>query len=266
MGDVAKSLKSPVVVSFGGKGPPPRASPRVSSMEQVRIVVAEDDYLARSGLVALLESVPHFTVIGECATIDDLLDQVERLRPHLVVTDIRMPPTKSDEGIRAASMLRAMHPGVGVVVISHFVEPDYAVALVEHGSQGRGYLLKENLADLDHLVKAVDTVSAGGSSIDPTVVDTLIRSRRRQGPLSQLTVRELEVLAAVARGGSNSAIATELFITDRAVEKHINSIFVKLALPAGPDLNRRVAAVLVYLSAAPDGSGGPAGQRANGAL
>lgn len=222
-------------------------------MQQVRIVVAEDDYLARSGLVALLDSVPHFSVVGECGTIDDLLQLVERQRPHLVVTDIRMPPTKSDEGIRAASMLRAMHPGVAVVVISHFVEADYAVSLVQQGSQGRGYLLKENLADVDQLVAAVTTVAAGGSSIDPVVVDSLIRSRRTRGPLAELTARELEVLAAVARGGSNSAIAAEMFITDRAVEKHINSIFAKLDLPAGPDVNRRVAAVLVYLSAAPSG-------------
>lgn len=222
-------------------------------MQQVRIVVAEDDYLARSGLVALLDSVPHFSVVGECGTIDDLLQLVDRQHPHLVVTDIRMPPTKTDEGIRAASMLRAMHPAVGVVVISHFAEADFAVALVQHGSQGRGYLLKENLADVDQLVAAVTAVAAGGSSIDPVVVDSLIRSQRTRGPLAELTARELEVLGAVARGGSNAAIGAEMFITDRAVEKHINSIFVKLELPAGPDVNRRVAAVLVYLNASPSG-------------
>lgn len=226
-------------------------------MQPVRVVVAEDDYLARSGLVALLATVSEVSVVAECADLGELLAAVDRHVPDVVLTDIRMPPTRTDEGIRAAGLLRERHRGVGVVVVSQYVDAEYALALVEQGSHGRGYLLKERLGDVAELVAAIRTVAAGGSSIDPLVVDSLMGRGTGQGPLSRLTERELEVLGLVARGASNAAIATQLRVGERAVEKHINSIFGKLDLPVGPDVNRRVAAVLLYLSqpGAGDGTG-----------
>ena len=217
-------------------------------MQPVRVVLAEDDYLARAGLVALLATVPEVSVVAECGQLDELLTAVDRTAPDVVLTDIRMPPTRTDEGIRAAGLLRTSHPDVGVVVVSQFVDAEYAVSLVEQGSHGRGYLLKERLADVGQLVSAITTVAAGGSSIDPLVVDALMGRGTGQGPLGRLTERELEVLELVAGGGSNVAIAARLGVGERAVEKHINSIFAKLDLPAGPDVNRRVAAVLLYLA------------------
>lgn len=225
-------------------------------MQPVRIVVAEDDYLARSGLVALISSVPGMQVVGDGGSATALYALVDSTRPDVVLTDIRMPPTRTDEGIRAAAALRRTHPNLGVVVISHFVEAEYALDLVASGSQGRGYLLKEHLADIDQLTAAIRTVAAGGSSIDPAVVTALMNARRGSDPLATLTAREREVLAAVARGGSNAAIAAELFVTERAVEKHINAIFAKLGLTADSDVNRRVAAVLIYLGGRPFSGGG----------
>lgn len=233
-------------------------------MQPVRVVVAEDDYLARSGLVALLATVRDVSVVAECAGLDELLAAVGTARPDVVLTDIRMPPTRTDEGIRAAGLLRRSHPSVAVVVVSQYVDAEYALALVEQGSHGRGYLLKERLADVDQLVAAIRTVAAGGSSIDPQVVDTLMGRGPMgrgpgPGPLSRLTERELEVLEQVAQGSSNAAIAGELGVGERAVEKHINSIFGKLDLPVGPDVNRRVAAVLLYLSRPGAGEPRPGG-------
>lgn len=222
-----------------------------ADMHPVRVVLAEDDYLARSGLVALLATIPEVSVVAECAELDELFAAVASTAPDVVLTDIRMPPTRTDEGIRAAAALRTSHPDLGVVVVSHYVDAEYALALVENGSHGRGYLLKERLGDVAQLVAAITAVAGGGSSIDPLVVDALMARDREHGPLSRLTERELEVLELVARGASNAAIAGQLGVGERAVEKHINSIFGKLDLPVGPDVNRRVAAVLLYLSGHP---------------
>jgi DNA-binding NarL/FixJ family response regulator len=239
-------------------------------MQPVRVVLAEDDYLARSGLVALLATVPEVSVVAECAELDELLAAVPATAPDVVLTDIRMPPTRTDEGIRAAGILRETHPDVGVVVVSHYVDPEYALALVEQGSHRRGYLLKDRLGDVTQLVAAIRTVAAGGSPIDPLVVDALMgRGAGARagggagaiGPLARLTEREREVLGLVARGASNAAIAVELRVGERAVEKHINSIFGKLDLPVGPDVNRRVAAVLLYLSRLGGGDGSSAVHR-----
>jgi len=168
----------------------------------------------------------------------------------VVVTDIRMPPSGTDEGIQAAAWIREHHPAVGVVVLSQFTAPAYAVALLEHGSAGRAYLLKERVGGADELARAIRAVAQGGSVIDPLVVDELVRvrGRERQSGLSSLTPRESEILAEMAQGKSNSAIAATLFVTERAVEKHTNSIFMKLGLSEEKDVNRRVKAVLVFLS------------------
>jgi DNA-binding NarL/FixJ family response regulator len=223
-------------------------------MDPLNILVAEDGYLLRAGITALLAEVEGFRVVAECATYDELLAGVEMHQPDVVLTDIRMPPTFTDEGIRAAGVLREQAPDLGVVVLSQYVDGEYALALVEQGSSGRAYLLKERLADLDQLVSAVRTVVDGGSVIDPLVVEALLNRRAASDPLSRLTPREREVLEHVARGGSNAAIATALFVTERAVEKHINSIFAKLELPVTTDVHRRVAAVLVYLTSSADHS------------
>lgn len=210
----------------------------------------------------MLHTVPEIEVVGQADSLESLFDAVAADTPDVVLTDIRMPPTKTDEGIVAAERLRTTHPEVGVLVLSKYVEPEYAVALVANGSSHRGYLLKDNLADVDQLVTSLKVVASGGSAIDPDVVSALMRpAGRATGPLGKLTNREIEVLGAVARGGSNAAIASELFITARAVEKHINSIFLKLNLPVGPEVNRRVAAVLVYLTSQHGGAAPPAVRR-----
>jgi DNA-binding NarL/FixJ family response regulator len=182
--------------------------------------------------------------------LPQLLALVKEREPDVVVTDIRMPPTGTDEGIKAAAWLREHFPRTGVVVLSQYVAPGYALALLEHGSAGRAYLLKERVGSVDELARAIRAVAAGGSVIDPQVVDELVRARsaQRSSGLSLLTVRETEILAEMAQGKSNSAIAATLFVTDRAVEKHTNSIFAKLGLSEERDVNRRVKAVLVYLS------------------
>ena len=182
---------------------------------------------------------------GACGSYDELVAQATEMEPDVVVTDIRMPPTGTDEGIRAAAWLRQEHPGTGVVVLSQFVSPQYALALLESGSDGRAYLLKDRVADVDDLVAAIRTVAAGGSVIDPKVVEELVslRARGRGSPIDGLTPREREVMAEMAEGKSNGAIAASLILSERAVEKHINSIFSKLHLTEEPDVNRRVKAV-----------------------
>jgi DNA-binding NarL/FixJ family response regulator len=216
----------------------------------IRVVVAEDHYLLREGIVRLLETQDGIEVAGVCADLDDLYEAVEQQRPDVVLTDIRMPPTGTDEGLQAAVELRARHPEIGVVVLSQFVEPDYALALLEHGSDGRAYLLKERVSDVDELVRAIGEVARGGSVIDPRVVEALIeaRSRRRDSPLDRLTPREGEVLAAMAQGRNNAGVAAALGLSERAVEKHINSVFSKLGLSEEPDVHRRVKAVILYLA------------------
>ena len=221
----------------------------------IRVVLGEDNALLRQGLVRLLSADADVEVVGTAADLPDLLAVVDRERPDVVVSDIRMPPTGTDEGIRLAARLRTERPEVGVVVLSQHAEASYALALLEGGSAGRGYLLKERVADVGELTAAVRTVAAGGSVIDPTVVEQLVAvNRQTASRLDALTPRELEVLGQMARGGSNAAIAASLVLSERAVEKHTNAIFAKLGLSEERDLNRRVSAVLVYLSEA--GAGG----------
>lgn len=203
----------------------------------------------REGISALLALDEQLELIEGCASYDELLVAVDRHRPDIVITDIRMPPTQTDEGIRAANHIRELYPQTGVVVLSQYVEPEYAVNLFELGSEGRAYLLKERVADLDELGAAIRRVAEGGSVVDPRVMDALMSSKANQGSsvLDRLTEREREVLAEMAKGGSNAAIGEALFISARSVEKHINSIFTKLDLPPTDDLNRRVRAVLIHL-------------------
>ena len=216
----------------------------------LRLVLAEDGELLRAGVVALLEGYDDVQVVAVATDYDELLAAADQLDPDVVLTDIRMPPTLTDEGIRAAGRLRETHPELGVVVLTQYADAEYALDLVAPGSQGRGYLLKERVANADELVAALREVATGGSVIDETVVGGLVSagSRRPDSALSRLTLRERDVLTHVARGMSNQAIAATLSVTDRAVEKHINSIFAKLDLPADSPLHRRVAAALVYLN------------------
>jgi DNA-binding NarL/FixJ family response regulator len=221
-------------------------------MNTVKVALAEDNLLLREGISRLVSANADFDLVGVAADLPQLLALVKEQDPDVVITDIRMPPTLTDEGIQAAAWLREHSPRTGVVVLSQYVAPSYALALLEHGSAGRAYLLKERVASLDELARAVKAVATGGSVIDPQVVDELVRARsaQRSTGLSLLTARETEILAEMAQGKSNSAIAAALFVTERAVEKHTNSIFAKLGLSEERDVNRRVKAVLVYLSSA----------------
>jgi DNA-binding NarL/FixJ family response regulator len=216
----------------------------------VRVVVAEDNLLVREGLQQLLAASQSVEVVGSCADFDAVLDAIERHRPDVVVTDIRMPPTNTEEGIRLASQLRETHPGVGVVVLSQYSDPTYVMSLLEAGSDRRGYLLKDRVHDRGQLVSAIDAVARGGSFIDPKVVEVLVaaKGRAEQSPLSGLSPREGEVLANIAEGKSNTAIAESLVLTKHAVEKHINSIFLKLDLSSAKDTSKRVKAMLLFLA------------------
>lgn len=216
----------------------------------IRVVIADDNALMRDGLARLLGDRDDIEVIGCCGDGDELLACVASDRPDVVVTDIRMPPSGSDEGIRAAAHLRQHHPEVGVVVLSQFVEPEYALALLDGGSNGRAYLLKERVSDPAELITAVQEVAAGRSVVDAEVVDALVGATTagvRSG-LSHLTPRETDVLQEMATGKSNAAIAAALVLSERAIEKHSNSIFSKLGLSEEVDVNRRVKAVLLYLA------------------
>jgi DNA-binding NarL/FixJ family response regulator len=216
----------------------------------VRVVLAEDSYLMREGVCRLLESDPSIEVIRTCADAGSLVAAVEEDQPDVLVTDIRMPPSNTDEGIRVAAELRSSHPHLGVVVLSQYDEPEYAVELLGRGAAGRAYLLKDTLVDARDLLNAVHEVAAGRSVIDPRVVEGLVASRGRFGssPLRRLSPRELDVLSHMAQGRSNEAIAGVLFISIRVVEKHISAIFAKLGLTEEADVHRRVKAVLIYLS------------------
>jgi DNA-binding NarL/FixJ family response regulator len=204
----------------------------------------------RAGIQLLVEGEPDFEVVGTCASLDDLFIAVDRTEPQVVVTDIRMPPRFVDEGIEAARKLRLTHPNTGVVVLSQYSEPAYLVSLIEHGSAGRGYLLKERIGSPGELTAAIRSVASGSSHIDATVVEQMVAAglSANYSPLQRLTEREREVLSHVAAGQSNAGIARALFITDRAVEKHINSIFTKLDLLEDPSSNRRVKAVIVFIN------------------
>jgi len=219
-------------------------------MSVVRVALAEDNVLLREGVSRLVAANEDFELVGVASDLPQLLALVSEQAPDVVVTDIRMPPTGTDEGIRAAAWIRENHPRVGVVVLSQYSAPKYAVALLERGSAGRAYLLKERVGSVDELARAIRTVAQGGSVIDHTVVDELVRarSRERTSGMSSLTARESQILAEMAQGKSNSAIAAAVAVSERAVEKHTNSIFAKLGLTEEKDVNRRVKAVLVYLS------------------
>jgi DNA-binding NarL/FixJ family response regulator len=216
----------------------------------IRVILAEDNYLVREGVKSLLESEPDLEVAAVCEDFDSLLSAVATHNPDVVLTDIRMPPTHSNEGIRAAEQLRSTNPQVGVIVLSQYSEPSYALALLEKGSEGRGYLLKERVSDVKQLLGAIREVARGGSVIDPKVVEALVaaRSRRAESPLEALTPREREVLSEMAQGKNNAGIAESLVLTERAVEKHINSIFSKLELTEEKEIHRRVKAVLLFLA------------------
>ncbi len=218
--------------------------------EAVRIVVADDDVFVRAGLQSLLSDVPDFEVVAALGSLPELLDAVATDPPDVVLTDIRMPPTHTDEGIQAAQELRTTNPEVGLVALSLYLEPEYALRLLEDGSARRGYLLKDHVDDVALVERAIRAVAAGQSFVDDEVVDVLVRRRGRdQGPLDRLTPRETEILHEIATGKSNGAVAAALSISSHAVEKHINSIFTKLDLESDSDTNRRVLAVLLFLSA-----------------
>jgi DNA-binding NarL/FixJ family response regulator len=190
-----------------------------------------------------------YVLLSAVETYDELMAAVEDLGPDVVITDIRMPPSRTDEGVRAARAIRSAHPEIGVVVLSQYVEPEYALRLFEAGANGLAYLLKERLGDLEQLEHAISEVQTGGSVIDPKVVDALVEARTRpRSPVERLTEREREVMAEMAQGRSNRAIADSLFLSERAVEKHINSIFTKLDLLPEKETNRRVSAVLLFLA------------------
>jgi DNA-binding NarL/FixJ family response regulator len=216
----------------------------------VRLVLAEDNLLVREGLQQLLAGIDDIELVAVSADLDELLESIDRHAPDVVLTDIRMPPTRTDEGIRAAARLRDTRPGLGVVVLSQHAEPAYVLELLDAGSDGRGYLLKERVHDRGQLSTAIRTVAAGGSVIDPKLVEVLVTARAaaESSPLRELTAREREVLAEIAEGKSNAAIAESLVLTKRAVEKHINSIFAKLDLAGAEDVSKRVKATLLFLS------------------
>jgi DNA-binding NarL/FixJ family response regulator len=215
----------------------------------VRVVFAEDNYLVREGTAALLQASDDVDLIGTASALDELLLAVEELKPEVVLTDIRMPPTNTTEGIDAARRIRSDHPDIGVVVLSQFAEEEYAYELLKDGAAGLGYLLKERVANLDELVRALNEVAKGGSVLDPKVVEALVSAKDRMAHslLATLTDREREVLEHMAQGQNNASIGKSLFLTERAVEKHINSLFHKLGLSEETDVHRRVMAVLAFL-------------------
>ena len=220
----------------------------MSPAERIRVIVGEDQSFVREGIVRVLGD-EDFEVVGTAADARDLIRLADAYRPDVVVTDIQMPPEHSDDGLRAALAIRAAHPGVGVLVLSQFLEDEYALALVADGAQGVGYLLKEKVGDLRMFTDAVRRVAGGGSVLDPDVVARLVGRKRTAGPLDSLTRREGEVLALIAEGRSNAGIAQELFVTVAAIERHVTSIFDKLGLHTSPETHRRVLAVLTYLHA-----------------
>ena len=212
----------------------------------MRVVVAEDSVLLREGVVRLLQEAG-MEVVGTAGDADDLLRKVRAHKPDVALVDIRMPPTQTDEGLRAAQQIRRELPGIGVLVLSQYVDHDYALELLGASAAGVGYLLKERVTDVERFTEAVRAVGNGGSVLDPEVVSQLLGRRRGDDPLERLTPREHQVLDLMAQGRSNASIARELVVTERAIEKHVTSIFSKLDLPATEDSHRRVLAVLAYL-------------------
>ena len=218
--------------------------------ETIRVVIAEDSYVIREFLTTALGTAPQIELAAVCCDGNQLQTAIENWNPDVVLTDIRMPPSRAGEGIRMASHLRSTHPHIGVVVLSQYAEPAYALSLLDNGTAGRAYLLKERIRNKNELIDAITTVARGGSVIDPTIVDVLIqaRSRASKSRLAQLTPREQELLAEIAAGKSNGAIAESHAVTKRVVEKHVHSIFSKLDLPETHEDSRRVKATLIFLS------------------
>ena len=214
----------------------------------MRVVVADDSVLLREGVVRILREAG-FDVVGQAGNADEVLRLVRGFEPDIAVVDIRMPPTFTDEGLRAAQQIRGRHPGVGVLVLSQYVEPRYAMELLAESAEGVGYLLKERVSNIADFAAAVKRVAEGGSALDPAVVSQIVGRRRKDDPLTDLTAREREVLELMAEGRSNQGIAERLVITERAVEKHVTNIFQKLRLPAAAEDHRRVLAVLAFLRA-----------------
>src|SRR3954451_18207984 len=215
----------------------------------IRVALADDTLIVREGIERILAGQHDIEVVASCGDLPELLAAVDRDAPDVVVTDIRMPPTQTDEGIQLAARLRESHPDIGVVVLSNYAEPAYAIALMDDTSAGRAYLLKERVHHSAQLLSAIESVAAGGSVMDPKIVEPLVNARSRaRSPLDELTPREREVLAQIAQGKSNGAIADDLVLTKRAVEKHINSIFLKLNLADAQDVSKRVKATLVFLA------------------
>jgi DNA-binding NarL/FixJ family response regulator len=212
----------------------------------VRVVIADDSVLLREGVVRILAEAG-FEVVGQAGNADELMLKVRSYSPDVAVVDIRMPPTHTDEGLKAAQEIREKHPGVGVLVLSQYIEPAYAMELLADSAEGVGYLLKDRVSDVHEFADAVRRVADGGSALDPAIVSQLVGRRRGDDPLGELTTREREVLGLMAEGRSNNGIAERLVVTDRAVEKHVTSIFSKLKLPAATADHRRVLAVLAYL-------------------
>jgi DNA-binding NarL/FixJ family response regulator len=238
--------------------PVPSAMPRAAGPARqgeaprlpIRVIIAEDSYVIREYLTATLSAAPEIELVAVCTNGQELASAISTWPSEVILTDIRMPPSGAEEGIRIATQLRASHPDVGVVVLSQYAEPSYALALLDESTSRRGYLLKERIRDRGELIRAIETVARGGSVLDPMIVDVLIEARTREAKsrLSQLTARELQLLAEIATGKSNGAIADSLGLTKRAVEKHVNSIFSKLSLPQTDDVSRRVKATLIYLA------------------
>jgi DNA-binding NarL/FixJ family response regulator len=212
----------------------------------MRVVIADDSVLLREGIARILEQ-SGFEVVGQAGNADELLLRVRSYSPQVAIVDIRMPPTHTDEGLVAAREIRAKHPGVGVLVLSQYVEPAYALELLQDSAEGIGYLLKDRISDVAEFADAVRRVGEGGSALDPTVVSQLVGRRRSDDPLAELTPREREVIAFMAEGRSNQGIAERMVVTERAVEKHVTNIFAKLRLPAAAEDHRRVLAVLAFL-------------------
>ena len=212
----------------------------------MRVVLAEDSVLLREGVARILDEAG-FDVVGQAGNADELMLKVRSYSPDVAIVDIRMPPTHTDEGLRAAQEIREKHPDTGVLVLSQYVEPTYAMELLAESAEGVGYLLKDRVSDVNEFADAVRRVGEGGSALDPTIVSQLVGRRRRDDPIDTLTPREREVLGLMAEGRSNSGIAEQLVVTERAVEKHVTSIFSKLRLPAASEDHRRVLAVLAYL-------------------
>jgi DNA-binding NarL/FixJ family response regulator/class 3 adenylate cyclase len=225
---------------------PALRTPAAPQEKKLRVVLADDSVLLREGIARLLEDAG-FAIVGRSGDGNDLLLKVRSYAPDVAIVDIRMPPTHTDEGLRAAAEIREKHPGTGVLVLSQYLESGYALELLSESAEGVGYLLKDRVADIDEFCAAVRRVAEGGSALDPEVVSRLVGRRRRDDPIAELTPREREVLELMAEGRSNQAISERMFVTMRAVEKHVTSIFVKLRLPAASEDHRRVLAVLAFL-------------------